>query len=101
MNFAEPWHAYLFAITHSLSSAGYFSWKDWSSHFSMALQIAKDSNYSQIRENYYEVWLSAFEEFLVMRNLAETTQFSDLKRAWTKAYLSTPHGEQVKFRNDI
>ena len=99
--FSEPWHAYLFAITHNLASAGHFAWKEWSSYFSIALQRTRDSNGLENGEKYYEIWLSALEDFLVLRKLAETKQLSILKRAWTDAYLSTPHGVQVNLRNDI
>ena len=36
--FAEPWHAQLFAVTHTLASCGRFAWSDWTDHFTAALK---------------------------------------------------------------
>ncbi len=43
-----------------------------------------------------DVWLAAFENFLIARGLADAAGFADLKRGWTDAYLATPHGEPVE-----
>ena len=88
--FAEPWHAQLFATTHTLASAGLFEWKDWANHFSAAL------NSSDGDAAYYEIWLEAFEEFLVIRRLADNKELAKLKSAWTNAFLKTPHGAPVE-----
>ena len=88
--FAEPWHAQLFATTHTLASAGHFEWKDWTNHFSAALK-SSDGDAA-----YYEIWLEAFEEFLIIRHLADNEGLAKLKGAWTSAYLRTPHGAPVE-----
>lgn len=95
-DFAEPWHAELFAITHTLASAGHFAWSDWSTHFAAALKSANDSGAPKDGSTYYDVWLGAFEEFLVRHRLADPAQLTELKCAWTDAYLKTPHGTPVQ-----
>ena len=95
-NFDEPWHAELFAITHTLASAGHFAWPDWSTQFSAALKSANDSGDPKDGSNYYDIWLIAFEDFLVIHNLADPGRLAELKCAWTDAYLATPHGMPVQ-----
>lgn len=48
--------------------------------------------------DYYEIWLEAFECFLVERGLAERSELAALKDAWTRAYLTTPHGAPVELK---
>lgn len=94
--FSEPWHAQLFAVTHALAANGRFDWPDWADHFAAALKHADESGAPKDGSTYYEIWLAAFEDFLVARDLAEAPALSDFKRSWTDAYLSTPHGEPVE-----
>ena len=94
--FAEPWHAQLFATTHTLASAGHFEWEDWANHFSSALKSYDGLSSSDGDAAYYEIWLEAFEEFLVIRHLADNKELVKLKGAWTKAFLKTPHGAPVE-----
>ena len=94
--FAEPWHAQLFAITHTLAAGGRFAWSDWADHFAAALKRADDAGAPKDGSAYYDIWLVAFEEFLIARGLADATGLADLKRDWTDAYLATPHGEPVE-----
>lgn len=94
--FSEPWHAQLFAVTHTLASSGSFGWPDWADHFAAALERADESGAPKDGSAYYDIWLSAFEEFLIKRGLADSTGLSSFKRDWTEAYVSTPHGEPVE-----
>ena len=64
--FTEPWHAQLFATTHAMAQAGHFEWKDWANHFSIALKTSKSLQTSEGDAAYYEIWLKAFEEFLII-----------------------------------
>jgi nitrile hydratase accessory protein len=93
--FAEPWHAQLFAVTQTLASAGAFAWSDWTEHFAAALKRADDAGTPEDGSAYYDIWLAAFEAFLIERGLADAAALADLKRGWTEAYLATPHGEPV------
>jgi nitrile hydratase accessory protein len=94
--FSEPWHAQLFAVTHTLASSGRFDWPDWADHFAAALKHADDASAPKDGSAYYDIWLSAFEDFLIDRGLADTTGLADFKRGWTEAYTSTPHGQPVE-----
>ena len=94
--FAEPWHAQVFAISHILASSGHFAWPDWIEHFAAALKVADNTGASTKDAAYYEIWLNAFEDFMVLRGLADTTALASLKEGWTDAYRATPHGEPVE-----
>ena len=94
--FAEPWHAQLFATTHTLASEGHFEWKDWANHFSAALKSSDGLSPSDGDSAYYEIWLKAFEEFLIIKNFADKRELTKLKAAWTKSFLTTPHGTAVE-----
>lgn len=93
--FAEPWHAELFAATHALAAGGAFAWPDWAAAFGDALARADAAGGPKDGSDYYDVWLAAFEAFLIERGLADADSLSGLKTAWTEAYLTTPHGEPV------
>ena len=94
--FAEPWHAQLFAVTHTLTQTGAFPWTDWADHFSAALARADDAGAPKDGPAYYDTWLAAFEDFLVARGLADASGLAEFKRGWTDAYLTTPHGKPVE-----
>ena len=94
--FTEPWHAQLFATTHAMAQAGHFEWKDWADHFSLALKTSKSLQLSEGNTLYYEIWLKAFEEFLIIQNFADKRELTKLKAAWTKSFLTTPHGTAVE-----
>ncbi len=96
--FAEPWHAELFAVTHTLSASGHFSWSDWTDQFAIALKLANNNGSPKDGSDYYDIWLVTFEEFLIARDLANASDLADLKHAWTQAYLSTPHGDPVALK---
>ncbi|MEM9610821.1 MAG: nitrile hydratase accessory protein [Actinomycetota bacterium] len=90
--FVEPWHAELFATTHALAQAGVFAWGEWSDAFVAALAVDGSTDGS----GYYETWLTALEGLLVERGIADESALTDLRQAWTDAYLTTPHGAPVE-----
>ena len=94
--FAEPWHAELFATTHALARAGHFEWKDWANHFSAALKSSGGLDHSEGDGPYYEIWLEAFEEFLIIRHFANNKELVKLKGAWINSFLQTPPGEPIE-----
>ena len=83
--------------THALAASGAYTWAEWSDHFAEALRSADEAGAPRDGSTYYDIWLSAFEEFLVARKLAEPEGLSALRQAWTEAYLTTPHGSPVAF----
>lgn len=96
--FAEPWHAQVFAITVKLSAEGHFAWPEWAEQFGAGLKHAAEAGGPSDGSDYYDVWLATLEALLVARGLATKGALSELKQAWTEAYLSTPHGAPVKLR---
>ena len=98
--FAEPWHAQVFAVTHALAASGAFEWREWADHFGAALADADAAGAPSDGSTYYDIWLAAFEEFLIARNLADPETLATLRRAWAEAYLSTPHGAPVELSPD-
>ena len=94
--FEQPWHAELFATTHALARTGLIDWADWSAWFAVALGKADGAGAPRDGSAYYAVWLSALEDFLVARQIADRRVLSDLSAAWTDAYLATPHGQPVE-----
>ncbi|MET4806395.1 nitrile hydratase accessory protein [Limibacillus sp. MBR-115] len=96
--FVEPWHAQVFALAVRLSEQGHFTWPEWAATFSEELARASAAGAPKDGSAYYDVWLTALETMLLDRNLATPKQLSDLKQAWTDAYLSTPHGAPVHLK---
>ena len=96
--FAEPWHAQLFALTVKLSEAGHFAWPEWAAHFGAMAERASDAGAPKDGSAYYDVWLAALEDLLVVRGLASKGGLADRKQAWTEAYLKTPHGQPAQLR---
>lgn len=93
--FAEPWHAELFAATHAVAATGAFRWSEWADRFAAALHEADAAGAPKDGSTYYNIWLSAFEDFLIARGLADGESLKALREAWIKAYLRTPHGSPV------
>lgn len=93
--FEQPWHAELFAATHALSATGIFTWPEWAECFGAALAKADAAGSPKDGSDYYDIWLSAFEDFLISRGLADPENLKTLRQAWTEAYLTTPHGAPV------
>ena len=96
--FAEPWHAQVFAITVTLSEEGHFAWPEWAERFGAGLKRAAEAGGPRDGSDYYDVWLETLEGMLVERGLASAGSLTELKEAWTEAYLSTPHGAPVKLK---
>ena len=96
--FAEPWHAQVFAITVKLSEEGHFAWPEWAEQFGAGLKRAAEAGGPSDGSDYYDVWLATLEALLVARGLATKGALSELKQAWTEAYLSTPHGAPVTLK---
>lgn len=94
--FDLPWQAALFALTHALARAGAFGWADWAAWFGRALADADAAGAPTDGSTYYDIWLSAFERFLVDRGLADSAAMAGLRDAWRDAYLTTPHGAPVE-----
>ena len=100
MVFQSPWHSQLFAMTIQLSEQRNFLWNEFVEIFGVSLNKARlkltvlDGN-----DDYFNCWLTALEQIIVLKNMGSLQVLSLLKDDWTQAYLSTPHGEPVKIKS--
>lgn len=93
--FTEPWHAQVFALTVHLNETGRFVWGDWAQAFSETLArhgLCRDLDGG---DDYFTAWLETLEQMMVRDGTAAPDDLQQIKSAWTKAYLATPHGEPV------
>jgi nitrile hydratase accessory protein len=98
--FEEPWHGQVFAITHKMAQAGYFTWTEWAKRFAVALEQARLAGGATDGSDYYVIWLAAFEGLLVDLGFASPDEVESLVADWKHAYLSTPHGQPVELSRD-
>ena len=47
---------------------------------------------------YYEQWLVALERLITAKQVLSASDLDRRKTAWTRAYLSTPHGQPVELQ---
>ena len=94
--FAEPWQAQAFAMALKLHEAGAFTWPEWAD--ALAAELATDPDDDGSR--YYDHWVAALERLAVARGLMGTSELSDRKAAWKRAFELTPHGQPVELRRD-
>ncbi len=93
--FEEPWHAQVFALTVALNEAGYFDWPDWAARFSVTLKAHGLTRELNGGADYFTAWLETLEAMLADLSLAAPEAVADMRAAWERAYLSTPHGAPV------
>lgn len=94
-NFAEPWHAEVFALTVALNEAGHFEWRDWATRFGATLRRHGLARELDGGEDYFAAWLETLEQFLASEGIAASRDVIAIKKAWEAAYLRTPHGSPV------
>jgi nitrile hydratase accessory protein len=87
--FDEPWQAQAFALTLALHARGAFAWSEWANALAEAIAARPDAP-------YYEAWLTALEALVSAKGLSDGAELTTRKDAWTRAYLSTPHGQPVE-----
>lgn len=93
--FSEPWHAQVFALTVHLNEAGHFAWTEWAEAFGATLRrhgMAKDLDGGN---DYFNAWLETLEGFLHAKGMSDEKEVAEIKTAWERAYLNTPHGAAV------
>jgi nitrile hydratase accessory protein len=64
--FEAPWQARAFALTVALHERGLFSWEEWTT----ALSRAIDRNDAE----HYEQWLDALEQLVLARGLCDAEE---------------------------
>lgn len=93
--FAEPWQAQVFAMTLALYERGLFTWVEWAEHLSDAISQAQSEGDPDTGEHYYWHWLRALETMMTTKQLASAEQLREIKGAWSRAALATPHGQPI------
>ncbi len=99
--FEMPWHAEIFAMTVHLHKEGVFSWPDWTERFSNALAGAGVHHNLNGSNDYYNIWLDTFIQFIAEKGVTNEPAIDFLSEKWRKAYLCTPHGMPVTLTKEI
>ena len=94
--FQKPWQAQVFALAVSLCESGYFSWSEWVESFSKQIKQAQQEGDPDLGDSYYNHWLNNLESMVSLKNIVLTQELLNLKEAWRKAYLRTPHGMPIE-----
>ena len=95
--FAEPWQAQAFALAMRLHETGCFSRTEWTAALAAELrQAAECGEPDDDAAHYYDHWLAALEALVMTKGLIDPAALERRKRAWTEAYLKTPHGQPVE-----
>ncbi len=94
--FEAPWHGQVFALAVALNEAGHFGWPEWTELFGATLEKARADGPLDGSDDYYVCWVTALEEMLVRKGVAEMPLLAEMKELWTEAFLSTPHGKPVR-----
>jgi len=95
--FAAPWEASAFALLVALRQRDYFAWQDWVAVF--AAEIAAEESHDSPAHSYYEIWSRALEKMVSICGLVDKGVIDQRAEAWRKAYLATPHGQEVLLGN--
>ena len=93
--FSEPWEAQAFAIVVTLFDSGYFTWKEWSETLAETILLAEAEGGPSDGSDYYVNWVTALEQILERKRLADELSLTSVKAEWEKAYKLTPHGKPV------
>ena len=86
--FPEPWQARAFALTVQLHQKGCFSWTDWATALSKALE-------ADPQRDYFLSWLAALECLMADQGITSDA-LSAREHAWHDAAARTPHGEPIE-----
>jgi nitrile hydratase accessory protein len=93
--FAEPWQAQAFALAVKLSEQGYFTWPEWAATLGSVIKAADASDSGDDGSRYYHHWLTALENLVTQKRLADPLALARRKDEWAEAYRTTPHGKPV------
>lgn len=69
--FAEPWQAQAFAVVVELIEAEKISRDEWANHLGAVLKKAEEGGQYDSAIRYYDYWLTALEQLVVEKDLAE------------------------------
>src|SRR6266536_1092915 len=97
--FRAPWEAQAFAMTVSLHARGAFTWREWADALAAELAAAASRGEPDDGSRYYEHWLTALEQVVLVKGLTDLTALTTRKEEWAEAYRHTPHGKPVELGN--
>ncbi len=93
--FTAPWQAQAFALTLALHERGHFTWPEWATALSQAIQQAQAAGDADLGDTYYQHWLAALESLVIARGIADVERLHALEHAWEAAAERTAHGEPI------
>ena len=79
----------------TLSDNGYFTWEEWSNALAEAVSWSKENGGPSDGSDFYLNWVTALEQILESKGLADLVSLSAAKSEWEQAYKLTPHGKPV------
>jgi len=84
------------ALAARLVERGHFSATEWSAILGDEIRRAADAGAEDDAETYFGAALRALERLTIDGRLVAPGELAEMKRAWTEAYESTPHGQPVR-----
>lgn len=98
--FCAPWAARAFAMTVSLSQAGYLTWVEWAAVFSAELQQSEHATPAKAAAThyYYECWVTALEKLLTRKGLVSP---SSLQTSLHEAIANWPEPDHTARREPV
>jgi hypothetical protein len=96
--FEEPWQAQVLAMADTLIVNGVISPMLWSDTLGSELKKAQSLDAEDNMTTYYKAALQALELLLDRQANISTSEVSDKRDAWERAYLATPHGQPVNLK---
>jgi nitrile hydratase accessory protein len=77
--FAEPWQAQAFAVVVDLIESEKITRTEWADRLGAVLKDAEDDGQYDAGERYYDYWLTALEQLVVEKNLADWQELGNEK----------------------
>ena len=88
-----------FALAVALNERGVFAWHEWARALGAA--IVRDARSPDgDTDAYWRAWLTALEDILAQKQVADRAALLDLQDAWRRAAAATPHGQPIELRRD-
>lgn len=97
--FDEPWQASVLAMADTLIARGVIAAREWSEALGAALKDAEAGGEADNSDTYYRSALKALERVMEERGGISAAAVREKRDAWEAAYLSTPHGQPVRFKD--
>jgi nitrile hydratase accessory protein len=79
--FAEPWQAQAFAVVVELIESEKVTRTEWADRLGAVLQAAEDNGQYDTGVRYYDHWLTALEQLIVEKDLAEWQDLTSEKES--------------------